>query len=74
MRLFNPPLLVGQSLILLSASFLFSNTSSAANVDQVVQQNNAANTAAKQSQTRIDGLADQTDKLFNEYRVVSKEY
>ncbi|RLU00021.1 MAG: DUF3450 domain-containing protein [Ketobacter sp.] len=73
MRKITPPLLVRQSAFLLSASFLFSTTSIAANLDQAVKENNAANSAAQQSQKKIDSLSQQTDKLFNEYKVVSKE-
>ncbi|MGB3622137.1 MAG: DUF3450 domain-containing protein, partial [Ketobacter sp.] len=69
-----PPFLVRHSAILLSASFLFSTTSIAASVDQVVGENNKANVAAKQSQSKIDSISQQTDKLFNEYKVVSKEF
>lgn len=45
----------------------------AANLDQVTATNNAANDAAKASQQRIDNTAEQTDKLFREYRVVVKQ-
>ncbi|MGC1509077.1 DUF3450 domain-containing protein [Ketobacter sp.] len=74
MRKITPPFLVRHSAILLSASFLFSTTSIAASVDQVVGENNKANVAAKQSQSKIDSISQQTDKLFNEYKVVSKEF
>ncbi|WP_461423019.1 DUF3450 domain-containing protein [Ketobacter sp.] len=74
MRKITPPFLVRHSAILLSASFLFSTTSIAASVDQVVGENNKANVAAKQSQSKIDTISQQTDKLFNEYKVVSKEF
>jgi hypothetical protein len=45
----------------------------AANLNQVTATNDAANDAAKASQQRIDNVAEQTDTLFSEYRVVIKE-
>lgn len=74
MRKITPPLLVRHSAFLLSASFLFSTATIAANVDQVVGTNSAANASAQQSQLKIDALSQQTDTLFNQYKVVSKEY
>lgn len=53
--------------LLLHASVL------AADLDQVTATNDAANEAAKASQQRIDSVAEQTDKLLSEYRVVIKE-
>ncbi len=57
----------GWSAILLTSSVL------AQDLDQVTATNNAANEAAKASQQRIDSVAEQTDKLLSEYRVVIKE-
>ncbi|MDO3722154.1 DUF3450 domain-containing protein [Marinobacter sp. chi1] len=45
----------------------------AADLEQVTGTNNAANEAAKASQQRIDSVAEQTDKLLSEYRMVIKE-
>lgn len=58
---------------MLSASVFFSSASIAANLNQAVGENNSANSSAQQSQRKIDSLSEQTDKLFNEYKVVSKE-
>lgn len=57
----------GWSALLLHLSVL------AADVDQVTATNDAANEAAKASQQRIDNVAEQTDKLLSEFRVVIKE-
>lgn len=65
---------VPHSAFLLSAGILFSASVFAAKLDQVVGENDAANAAAKQSQQKIDSLNQETDKLFNEYKVVSKEF
>ena len=73
MRKMNPLQLVRHTTFLLSASFLFSTASVAANLDRVVKENTSANTKAKSSQAKIDTLSKQTEKLFNEYKVVSKE-
>ncbi|MEE2733186.1 MAG: DUF3450 domain-containing protein [Pseudomonadota bacterium] len=73
MRKFIPPLLVRHSVFLLSASFLLSSNSMAASLDKAVGENTSANVSAQQSQKKIDALSQQTDKLFNEYKVVSKE-
>jgi hypothetical protein len=45
----------------------------AQDLDQVTATNNSANEAAKASQQRIDSVAEQTDRLLSEYRVVIKE-
>lgn len=58
---------------MLSASVFFSSASIAANLNQAVGENSSANSSAQQSQRKIDSLSEQTDKLFNEYKVVSKE-
>lgn len=57
----------GWSALLLQSAVL------AADVNQVTATNEAANEAAKASQQRIDNVAEQTDKLLSEYRVVIKE-
>jgi len=72
MSIIKPPLQARHALVL-SAGLLFSTSVLAANLDQVVGENNAANQAAKESQQRIDNLSQQTDKLFSEYKVVTKE-
>lgn len=44
-----------------------------ASLNQSISTNNEANKAAVASQTRIDTVSQQTDKLFNEYKVVTKQ-
>lgn len=45
----------------------------ATNLTQVTATNDSANDAAKASQQRIDNVAEKTDKLLSEYRLVIKE-
>ena len=73
MRSIITPTRVRHSVFLVSTSFLLSNAGIAASVDQVMKENNAANKTAEQSQRQIDSLSEQTEKLFNEYKVVTKE-
>lgn len=67
------PLCLRRSALIVSSALVFSSSGIAASLDPAINENNAANTAAQQSQQKIDAISKQTDKLFSEYKVVTKE-
>ncbi len=61
------------SICLLSASALLVSTAHADKLDQVFNVAQSATEAAQKSQVKIDGIADQTDSLLQDYKRVNKE-
>ncbi|MCG8588168.1 MAG: DUF3450 domain-containing protein [Proteobacteria bacterium] len=59
--------------MLLGAALLAPSLAHGAELGQVVQVRSQGNAASAQSQQRIDGLSDQTDKALAEYRSVLKQ-
>lgn len=59
--------------LLLSLAVVLSGPASAATLNDIYQVAEQLNTQARQSQSRIDALTDQTRQLLTEYRTVLKE-
>jgi len=57
----------------ISAVCFYAGNARADKLDQVFQVGQSKVTAAKKSQTKIDGIADQTDRLLQSYKQINKE-